>query len=377
MSLRREVYFLGSDLASVQGRGVSVAASACLEGRLRASPVSLPAPEGEITLPYCAIDDGLHPEQRIEQVIGTALAQAMLPWDALRRTAVFIGTSSGDIGEHERSYARARVADREAIAITLPWQGEMAERVARRHGLGGPRYSFSTACSAGANALLYAAWMIRSGRLDHALVLGVESQNRMSLLGFSGMLLATRGTCRPFDAERSGILLGEAVAATVLGANPAGNVGWRLAGGATLCDIGHPTNPAPAQIEQTLRAALDDAQMRSADIVAIKAHGTGTPGNDLGEGLGTRDAFDGEPPPFTSIKPVLGHTLGACGVVETLVMQACLDAGALPGTSGFETVDPAIGLAPQARTLALARGPLLLNYFGFGGNDCSLVVAPC
>ncbi|MGH8456873.1 MAG: hypothetical protein ACRETE_07800, partial [Stenotrophobium sp.] len=193
----------------------------------------------------------------------------------------------------------------------------------------------------------------------------------------NSMLLIARDACRPFDAAREGIILGEAVAATVLSATPQRQPRWELSGGGTLCDAGHPTNPAPDKIAETIRLALADAQLRAGEIVAIKAHGTGTVSNDLGEGLGMRQVFGGQPPPFTSIKPVLGHTLGACGVLETLVAQACLDTGRLPATAGFRNMDTALGIAPLTRNAAIERGPVLLNFFGFGGNNCSLVMRPC
>jgi 3-oxoacyl-(acyl-carrier-protein) synthase len=243
--------------------------------------------------------------------------------------------------------------------------------------LSGPCFSFGTACSASANALLYATWMIREGLLDHAVVVGLEWRNQLTPLGFNSMLLVARDGCRPFDAKRNGIVLGEAVAVAVLGAGKPAHAAWQLAGGATLCDVSHPTQPSSTRIADTLRQALDDAGASIADILAIKAHGTGTPGNDLSEGQALRAVFGDEPPPFTSIKPLFGHTLGACGVVETLATLACLDADFLPGTAGFREPDAEIGLTPLTQPRELSRAPVLLNFFGFGGNNCCLVARPC
>ena len=90
-----------------------------------------------------------------------------------------------------------------------------------------------------------------------------------------------------------------------------------------------------------------------------------------------RAVFGKRLPPFTSIKPVLGHTLGACGVLETLTIQRCLCDGTLPSTAGFEQIDAMLGIAPISANHEMKPAPMLLNYFGFGGNNCSLVIAPC
>ncbi|MGH8461356.1 MAG: beta-ketoacyl synthase N-terminal-like domain-containing protein [Stenotrophobium sp.] len=374
---RRPVYFIGGELVSMHGIGVDTASQACLHACAQPQPVMLPNLEADIALPYCPITDALTAYQRLHAVARTALARAQLTPEQRMRSGLFVGTSSGDIALHEQRYAAECDAGSDGIAIRHPFHGDMAEWLAREFGIDGPRYTLSTACSASANALLYAAWMIREGRIDHALVLGVEFQNRISLMGFNSMLLIARnGACRPFDVAREGIVLGEAVAATVLSATPAVSSRWQLSGGGSLCDASHPTNPAPEKIAETIRLALADAQFAASDIVAIKAHGTGTSSNDLGEGLGMRQVC-GEPPPFTSIKPVLGHTLGACGVLETLVTQRCLEQGLLPATAGFRDADPALGIVPLTANHAVKPGPVLLNFFGFGGNNCSLVMAPC
>jgi 3-oxoacyl-[acyl-carrier-protein] synthase-1 len=377
-SSRRPVYFAGSDLICTHGAGIDAAARACLDGKVSPQSLTLPSFETDIALPYCGIGDARPPYERLHAVVSAVIAQSTLTPDKLHRTGLFIGTSSGDIGLHEQRYAAERAAGKTAVVIRHPFQGEMAEWLAREFNLGGPRYSFSTACSASANALLYAAWMIREGRLNHALVLGVEFHNRISLMGFNSMLLIARnGVCRPFDAAREGIVLGEAIAATLLSAEPKTPPRWKLHGGGSLCDASHPTNPAPEKIAETIQLALNDAALAAEDIAAIKAHGTGTSSNDQGEGLGMCKVFGAQPPPFTSIKPVLGHTLGACGVLETLVAQRCLEQGLLPVTAGFQTPDPTLGIAPLSANHAVARGPVLLNFFGFGGNNCSLVVTPC
>jgi 3-oxoacyl-[acyl-carrier-protein] synthase-1 len=372
----RPVYLLGGDLAFAGGRGRAAAVRLCREATPRPGSLVLPGAAGEVRMPYHAIDDGLAPPERLRQVALAALEDARLPEDARHASGLFIGTSSNDIGLQELAYTDARRRGEPAVVLAQIHSGAIAETLARELRSTGPRHTFGTACSAGANALLYATWMIREGLLDHAVVVGLEWRNQLTPRGFNTMLLIARDGCRPFDAKRNGIVLGEAVAVAVLGAERPAS-GWEIAGGATLCDISHPTQPSAARIADTLRQSLHDARVAAADIGAIKVHGTGTPGNDLSEGRALREVFGDAPPPFTSIKPLFGHTLGACGVVESLATLACLDEGFLPATGGFTEPDPDIGLSPLAQTRTAARTPVLLNFFGFGGNNCCLVARPC
>jgi 3-oxoacyl-(acyl-carrier-protein) synthase len=251
--------------------------------------------------------------------------------------------------------------------------GMLAEVLARRHGFRGFRLTFNTACSSSANAALYAARMIARGELDHALVLGTESFNRMSLLGFASLMLVSESAARAFDASRDGLILGEGVGAIVLGRARPGQAAW-LCGGANLCDTSSATNSRPEAIARVMKAALTDAGVAPGAVSAIKAHGTSTPSNDQAEGEGMKQLFGERLPPFTSLKGHMGHTLGACGALETAGLLATLREGFLPATAGFEETDPDLGIAPERGNRPAGAGTYLLNYFGFGGNNTSLVV---
>ena len=121
-------------------------------------------------------------------------------------------------------------------------------------------------------------------------------------------------------------------------------------------------------------AALDDAGLDVKQLIGIKAHGTGTVSNDLSEGQGMR-LLGGALPPFTSLKPYTGHTLGGCGTIESLCLLAAWREGFLPATPGFAENDPEIGLSPVSTATPLPQqGAVLCNFFGFGGNNTSLVL---
>lgn len=372
--MRRPVYLAAGDAQCAAGTSLAAIVEACL------SPARVPPRQrldtqiGAVELPYFAFPDQQPLMLRVQAVAQRALAGVA---EAQRAAmGLFIGTSSSMLALQEQDYLRERAGVGPAVALRHPFVGETAETVARNLGVSGPRLTITTACSAGANALLYAAWMIREGALDRALVLGTEFHNRLSLLGFHSLLLVAPERCRPFDRDRAGVVLGEAAAALVLSSERPAR-GWEVLGGGTLCDVSHPTSPAPQRIAHTLQLALDDAGLAPSAIGAIKAHGTGTGSNDLAEGLGIRHVFGDTPPPVTSIKPVFGHALGACGVLETLAFTGCLERGLVPATGGLAEPDPEIGLVPLRAPARFEPAPVLLSYFGFGGNNCSLVLRPC
>jgi 3-oxoacyl-[acyl-carrier-protein] synthase-1 len=188
------------------------------------------------------------------------------------------------------------------------------------------------------------------------------------------MMLAPNG-CRPFDAARNGLQLGEGAGAIWLTADDTKN-GFTLTGGANRCDTYHVTSSQPdgAGMAACMTAALRDANVAATAVRAIKAHGTGSLENDAAEAAAMRTLFGPQPPPFTGLKRYLGHTLGACGVVETIAFLGCLARGFVPASAGFADADPALALTPLTRHADAAPGDYLLNYFGFGGNFASLVV---
>lgn len=372
----RPVYLRAGDALSAAGRGTAAMAQACLQLSTAPAQIAFNSLGSEIRLPYFRIDAAEDaPDRRLGNLAVAVVESAGFDAARRRRMGLFLGTSSGGIAQHERDFAVASAMNPRALPIFNPDQSRPATRLHRRLELCGPSYTLSTACSSAANALLYATWMVREGRLDDALVVGIEFENRVSQQGFHSLLLATRALSRPFDLRRDGIMLGEAAAVAIVSREPppSGPV-WRLRGGGTFCDTTHPTNPSSAQIAHTIRLAFADAGVDAAAISAIKAHGTGTRANDLSEGLGLRAAFGDRLPPFSTIKPVLGHTLGACGLLEALAFTACLDRGEVPATRHFEQADPEIGVEPLRAAERWRPGPVLLNTFGFGGNNCALVL---
>ena len=370
----RPVYLGGGAALSTCGVGIDALGDGVMAAAPRPARVIFQSLGRSIDLPYQRSPQPLTVDSA-NALAAEALAEAAIEDRDDPRLGLFLGTSSGGIGQHEQAFIRAHAKDPEALAILQPDQSKPTVALHTALGLRGPHYTVSTACSSSGNALLYASWAIREGWLDHALVVGLELENRLSQQGFFALMLATREACRPFDTRRDGIVLGEGIGVVVLTARrPTTGPAWRLRGGATLCDTTHPTNPSAGMIAETLRRACTDAGVQPEAITAIKAHGTGTRANDETEGLGLRDVFGTRMPPLTSLKPALGHTLGACGALEALAFRACLDRGFVPPTAGFEQPDPVMDLQLLRAPEPWQGGPVLLNTFGFGGNNCALVL---
>ena len=310
----------------------------------------------------------------IPEAAAEALGQAGLTAAERRGMAVCVGSTAFGVSRAEGEYL-AVLAREPGAAFALPRVGfgEITDRLREAFGLEGRDYSFNTACTASANALLAAQRLISLGRAEHALVLGLELANRTTITGFSGLQLLSQ-ELRPFDAARDGIVLGEGLGAVVLSARP-GGLGLGLAGGASNSDTFSVTtaNPDGSSIAALQRAVLARSGLRPGQIRAIKAHGTASPMNDSGEAAGLRRVFD-PMPPLLALKPYLGHTLGACGAIELTLLGGCLRQGFLPATLGFSRADPALGVAPLTAEAPAPPGHYLLNYFGFGGSNTALLL---
>jgi len=255
--------------------------------------------------------------------------------------------------------------------------GDVADELAGALGLCAPPLTVSTACSSSANALLLAGQALEREERTAVLVVGVEALSPAVMEGFASLMLWDPEGCRPFDRRRSGLHLAEALGAQGLTrlASVAHAHGAILLGGAHVCAAMGPGGLASdaeamfAVMDQALKTACREPR----DVVAIKAHGIGTVDADRAEAQAIQRLY-GHVPPITSLKGVLGHTLGASGVVETAAFAACLDAGFIPATVGFVEEDPEFLLRPLKAPIAAQDGCYQLNYFGFGASYVSLVL---
>jgi 3-oxoacyl-[acyl-carrier-protein] synthase-1 len=235
--------------------------------------------------------------------------------------------------------------------------------------------TISTACSSSAKVFAAAARQIELGLIDAAIVGGVDTLCLTTLYGFASLQLTSPSPCRPYDATRDGISIGEGAAFALLerAADPApGSV--LLLGAGESSDAYHMSSPHPEGLGARLAmdAALQSAGLAPADIDYINLHGTATPANDAAEGKAVAALF-GSRVPCASTKGATGHTLGAAGAIEAVICALALTDSLLPGSPGTTAPDPSI---PVNYLLASRDAPVrrvLSNSFGFGGSNCSLI----
>lgn len=367
----KPIYLASGGVVCHTGRGLAALSRGLLEPVVRPCRRVIEEITPPVTvqyLPAVLSSGGNRVMDLVEAAVGDALAD--FPADERRNMALFIASSTADLVGCEPAYAAAAVRGEPALSWASPGAGLLAARVAEKFGMAGRQYTVNTACSSGVHALMYAAATIRRGDCTRALVVGLECPGRVTLAGFNSLLLCGQGPCRPFDRDRDGLIIGEAAAAMVVDQDPSGPdfSGMRLLSAETACVAGSVAQTDADAVRALVSHGLCSAGIDAVD--AIKMHGTGTPGNDRAEaaGVATRCV------PVTSVKPVLGHTLGACGILETLAMATCWREGYFPPTVGFRTVDPELQLTPVIRPEPLPAGRMLLNYFGFGGNNGVVVL---
>ena len=255
-----------------------------------------------------------------------------------------------------------------------------ADLCAQMIGARGPVATLSTACSAGAMAILASAELIVQNEADLMIAGAGDSLSRLTLNGFGSLLLLDPQGCRPFDARRTGISLGEGAAMLVIEAEESAlargaPILARLAGWGASCDAFHATAPQPGGggALAAMRRALDQGRIKPADIDFISAHGTGTPDNDAMEARALKNLFGDALPPFGSVKRFFGHTLAASGAIKAVLAVQSMREQAVPGTPGFEMADPGINLEPVREFRRQPVSHILSNSFGFGGNNVTLV----
>jgi 3-oxoacyl-[acyl-carrier-protein] synthase-1 len=245
--------------------------------------------------------------------------------------------------------------------------------------LNGPTQSVSTACSSSAKVFAAAARWIALGLCDAAVVGGVDSLCGTTIHGFHSLQLVATDPCRPFDASRSGISLGEAGAFALLERAPADGVAMRgriaLLGYGESADAHHMSSPHPEGLGAiaAMQGALAMSGLPPARVNHVCAHGTATRFNDETEARAAR-AVLGERCVVTSNKGIMGHTLGAAGAMSAVVSLLSIEHGVVPPTVNTVQIDPACAVDVPLTARESEVGAVLVNAFGFGGNNSSLVL---
>jgi 3-oxoacyl-[acyl-carrier-protein] synthase-1/3-oxoacyl-[acyl-carrier-protein] synthase II len=310
-----------------------------------------------------------------------ALADAGLSRGDLqaKRIGVCIGTTVGSAMNNEdfyREYRQGRHPDMNAITRFL--NSNPAQAIGREFGLSGPCQTIVNACSSGTDALGVGSSWVRSGMCDMVLAGGADELCRVTYNGFISLMITDDSPCKPFDAERKGLNLGEGASILVLEADDLCQRRHHsprafMLGYGSACDAYHLTAPAPdgASLKTAIATALAACEKSVDDVAFVNAHGTGTPNNDRVESRVLNELLPGVP--FLSTKAYTGHTLGAAGAIEAALTVACLEEGKIPTSAGFAKKDPELPAHPVQHETAVSGAVAISQSLAFGGNNSAII----
>ena len=373
------------------GRGRDAHVDAMRDGRSGLTACDFPGVEVPCHIGRVAgIEDELFPaglaayDNRASRLAAAALAceefdakvaAARERWGA-SRVGVVLGTSTSGIERLEQVYrARADGAPLDP-GYSMRHHNDyhaVTSFLIEHLGLEGPGYTVSTACSSSAKAIVDGMQLIRAGLCDAVLVGGVDSLCLTSLYGFDALELVSRGPCRPFDAGRDGLSIGEGAAFMLLERD---SPGPRISGYGESSDAVSMSTPPEdgAGAAAAMRQALGRSRLSAGEVDLVKLHGTATPANDSAEAAAVASVF-GPSVRAASLKGLIGHSLGAAGAVEAVMCLDAMEAGFLPTCAGLGKPDHDLAIGVLGRSEPRAARHVLCNAFGFGGSNCALVLS--
>lgn len=312
-----------------------------------------------------------------------ALADAAIPDLASLRMGFVSANSVGGMDRSEDFFAEF-LGDNTKGKLRSIYDhecGSMTEIVADQLGIKDYLTTISTACSSSANAIFYAARLIKNNLLDVVIAGGTDALTKFTLNGFNTLMILDKEFCKPFDENREGLNLGEGAGYLVLVsekvAKSLGSVLYcTLSGYNNSNDAYHQTASSPDGTGSYLamKGALKKSGLAPSDIDYINLHGTGTSNNDSAEGTAIKRIFDPNYPPMSSTKSYTGHTLGASGGIEAVFSVLAIKHGIIYPNLRFETPMQELSLLPEKRFLSGRNiNHVMSNSFGFGGNCTSLI----
>lgn len=355
-------------------------------------PTSLGYPAGEVKMDNASLKAalGIAGERTVSR---TALLGLMAASEALRdsgadasdsRTGLVSATSAGGMDLTEEFYPEFIQDGRHGRLrnVVMHDCGASTEFIADALGIRGFVTTVSTACSSAGNAIMLGARLIRHGLLDTVIAGGTDALCRFTLNGFNSLMILDRQHCRPMDAMRNGLNLGEGAGYIVLQSEKAaGKTPYcELSGFSNVNEAFHQTGSSPDGdgAFMSMSEALAQAGISPGEVDYINVHGTGTVQNDLSESMAIRRLFGDRTPMFSSVKPFIGHTLGASEGIEAVYSVMSVAEGTVYPNLNFSTPLPETGLVPVLSwQTGLRIDNVVSNSFGFGGNNSSLVFSRC
>lgn len=295
-------------------------------------------------------------------------------------TAIINASTVGGMYLTDELYKDANAATDYSAYLSSYDCASVAIFLQKHFGIKGVSNTINTACSSGANAIMYGARLIKNGLAKRAVVGGVDCLSKFTINGFNSLNILSSQPCRPFDKDRNGLNLGEGAAYLVIEKEEDvkdKRVYAILSGSANTNDAFHPSSLSDKGVGPVtaMQGALKTSGLQSQQIDFVNTHGTGTENNDRVEGVAMQTVFNNVVPPFASAKSKTGHTLGAASAVETVFAVLSLMYQEIYPSLSFAAPDTVTGLIPNTAYNKRELKHVMVNSFGFGGNCSSLVVS--
>ncbi len=303
------------------------------------------------------------------------------------KTAVSIGTTTGEIhlleNFNDTQFKNGKKFQR-IVASVFP-SNSLSSSIAVELKLCGPNSVFATACSSGNYAIGEAFDLVKSGRADFALAGGTDGFSRIVFTGFGRLFAMAPEICQPFDKNRKGMVTGEGAGVLFLetlesARKRKASIYAEIAGYGMSCDAQHMTISSVGGIAKSIMRSLEDSKLTPKDVDYISAHGTGTTENDAAECQAVKKVFGKELNriPMSSIKSMLGHTMGAAAALEAAACCLAIKHQEIPPTINFKDKDPQCDIDCVPNKGRKHRVNVALNNSqAFGGNNASVVLKGC
>lgn len=285
-----------------------------------------------------------------------------------KNTVLIISSTKGNISLLETESNSPELHKRVAMSTS-------ARLVADYFGFQNQPVVISNACISGVMAIITGARLLQAGQYENAVVCGTDEISRFIVSGFQSFQALSPSVCRPFDAARDGLNLGEGAATVVLSTNKKFDGHLTVKGGAVSNDANHISGPSRTgeELAYAIKKAMQEANLTPEDIGFISAHGTATPYNDEMEANAIRLAGL-TAAPLNSLKGYYGHTLGAAGLIETIVSMKSLKEGSMIPTPGFEDLGVSSEVNVCAELTPVSANNFLKTASGFGGCNGAVVI---
>lgn len=309
-----------------------------------------------------------------------AVSMSGITKENLSKAGLISATTVGGMCLSEQHYKNVLETGENRQYIDSFDSADSTETIAKQLGIFRNVSTINTACSSSANAIMLAARLIKAGRAKRMLAGGTDALSRFTINGFNALEILDPEHCKPFDAGRRGLNIGEGAAFLMLESEDVADENRIIAevcGYSNANDAFHPTASSPEGVGAILamQQALANAGITAEKIDYINAHGTGTDINDISEGRAIQSVFASNIPFVSSTKAFTGHTLGAAGVIEAVISALCIHNKFVPANLNFRKKIAELSFTPvKAFKKDIKVSYVMSNSLGFGGNSSTLII---